>query len=104
MPMAHLRLVELPAEVDLVPVAQRREVDHPRLEVADQEVQRFEMFEAQRRGHCGLRACAPRVRTADDVGERREARVEALVLEHPLGLLQAANGAANLRKESVGLL
>ena len=62
------------------------------------------MLEAQRRGHGGLRADAPRERAADHVGERREARVEALVLQHALGVLEAADGRADLGEERVGLL
>ena len=62
------------------------------------------MLEAQRRGHGGLRAGAPRERSADHVGERREARVEALVLQDALGVLEAADGQADLGKDRVRLL
>src|SRR3712207_4808763 len=38
-PVAHLVLVDLPAQVDLVPLAQRGEVDQPGLEITDEQVE-----------------------------------------------------------------
>ena len=62
------------------------------------------MLEAERRGHRGLRADAAGERPADGVGERREARVEALALQDVLGVLQATDGRADLRQKCVRLL
>ncbi len=102
--MGDFLLVDLPGQVDLAAVAEGGEVDEAGFEVADQQVQLLEVLEAQRRSHSGIRAFAPRIRAADHVGERREARVESLVLERALRLLEAANGDAHLGKEGVGLI
>src|SRR3954452_9566886 len=96
-PVPDLGLVDLPAEVDLAPVAQGGEVDEAGLEVADQQIHLLELLEPERRGDRGLRAGDARVGPADDVGERGEAAVEALVLQGALGVLEAADGGADDR-------
>src|SRR5215470_14761443 len=49
-PAADLRLVDLPAQVDLAPFAQGGEVDQAGFEVAHQQVQLLEALEPERRG------------------------------------------------------
>src|SRR3954471_2995347 len=50
-PLPDLRLVDLPAQIDLAPVAQGGEVDQPGLQVAHQQVELLELLEAERRLH-----------------------------------------------------
>src|SRR5215468_8970040 len=55
-PVADLGLVDLPAQIDLAPVAQGGEVDQAGLEVAHEQVELLEALEAERRGDGRVRA------------------------------------------------
>src|SRR5919204_3077615 len=68
-PVAHGRLLDVPAQVDLAPGAQGGEVDQPGLEVAHDHVERLELLEPERRGDDRLGPPAPAVRAARDLGQ-----------------------------------
>jgi hypothetical protein len=62
------------------------------------------LLEAERRGDRGLGAGAAGEGAADHVGERGEAAVEPVLLEGPLGVLQAVHGRADARQHLVRLV
>src|SRR5262245_26971479 len=68
-PLPDLRLVDLPAEVDLAPIAQRGEVDQAGLEVANEQIELLELLEPERRIHGRARPEAAGPRAARHIGE-----------------------------------
>ena len=78
-PVADGRLVEQPAEVDLLAAEQRGEVDQAALEVAHDHVELLQVVEAERHLERRGGVLAARVGAAGQLGERGELGVEALV-------------------------
>src|SRR5262249_3454723 len=106
MPEPDLVLVEQPAEIDLLAVANRREVDQAALDVAQHDVDGLELPERQAEQHQRTRNVPPRERAADGRVELREglARLRTVRDQDRARVLDAADSLGDPAADGARLL